>query len=186
MELRVTERRAGFSEFRAGWGPSIRIEQEILIPQIHYLTNDSWEMVSALDDTNGWPLLHRADYSTGRLLVLTIPDNFIDFYHFPSPVLNVLRQQIAGHLEVTIEGPSEVSLFVYDNRSFIIESFQDEPVDVQVILGPEFSEITGIATGETETGRFREAPSFRNRKFGKDVNVFEVHLKPHSFKAFSY
>jgi hypothetical protein len=186
VELRVTERKASFYEFRAGWGPSIRIDQEILIPQIHYLTNDSWEVVSALDDTNGWPLLHRADYSTGRLLVLTVPDNFIDFYHFPAPVLNVFRQQLAGHLDVTVEGPSEISLFTYDNRSFLIESFRDEPVNIQVILDPDAKEIRNIATGETLTGTFREAPSFRNRKFGKDATLYDIQLKPHSFKAFSY
>ncbi|KPL13879.1 MAG: hypothetical protein AMS26_12710, partial [Bacteroides sp. SM23_62] len=86
VELRVTERRANVSEFRAGWGPTVKIEEAIIIPQIHYLTNDSWEVVSALDNTNGWPILHRADYSDGRFYVLTVPDNFIDFYIMPAKV----------------------------------------------------------------------------------------------------
>ena len=81
---------------------------------------------------------------------------------------------------------SPIALFVYDNRSFVIESFRDEPVDLQVILGPECGEITHIATGDIRTGTFREAPSFRNRKFGKDAYVYDLYLKPHSFKAFSY
>jgi hypothetical protein len=185
-ELRVTDRKAAVREFRAGWGPSTFIEKEILIPQIMYLTNDSWEVISALDDTNGWPLLHRADYSAGQLFVLTVPDNFIDLYNLPAAVLNVLREHMTGHLEVTLEGPSEVSLFLYDNHSFVVESFLDEPVELKVLLGPESGKITHIPTGEELTGTFREAPSFRNRKFGRDVNVFIIQLKPHSFKAFTF
>ena len=186
VELRVTDRKASASEFRAGWGPAIQIHKELLFPQIHYLTNDSWEVVSALDDTNGWPLLHRADYSKGRLLVLTVPDNFIDFYHLPSPVLDVLRQHIAGHLDVSLEGPSEIALLVYDNQSFVIESFLDEPAELQVLLDPGHHVLTDIATGKTHAGSIREAPSFRGRKLGRDVTVFEIRIEPHSFKAFSF
>ena len=186
VELRVTCRRANVSEFAAGWGPPVTIDKEILIPQIHYLTNDSWEVVSALDDTNGWPILHRAGYSDGQFFVLTVPDNFIDLYHMPQAVLNRLRQQIAGSLDVVLEGPAEVSLFVYDNRSFVVESFLDREVTVRVVLDRPHNRITDVAAGEVIPGTFREAPSFRNRKLGEDSYLFEITLKPHSFRAFSY
>ncbi len=78
VELRVTNRKANVKEFAAGWGASTTIGKEILIPQISYLTNDSWEIISARDNTNGWPILHSADYSKGKFFVWTIPDNFID------------------------------------------------------------------------------------------------------------
>lgn len=186
VELRVTERRANVKEFRAGWGPSIKIDEEIIIPQIQYLTNDSWEVVSALDNTNGWPILHRADYSNGQFFVLTAPDNFIDFYNMPAAVLNSLRQNIAGTLQVTLEGQGEVCLFVYDNNSFVIESFLDKEVSIKIVLNKQFEQITEVDTGEEILGKFREAPVFRNRKFGKDANVFEISIKPHSFKAFTF
>jgi len=153
---------------------------------MHYLTNDSWEVVSALDDTNGWPILHRADYSEGRLFVLTVPDNFIDFYNMPAAVLNRLRQHIAGSMDVGLEGPAEVSLFVYDNHSFVVESFLDEEVTIRIILDEAYNRITRVATGEVFPGEFREAPSFRSRKLGEDSYLFEISLKPHSFKAFTF
>lgn len=186
VELRVTDRKAEVSEFRAGRGIPVRIDQAILIPQISYLTNDSWEVISAMDDTNGWPLLHRADYSEGRLLILTIPDNFIDFYHFPPSALNVIRQQIAGHLEVSLEGPSEISLFLYDNRTFVVENFLDLPVACKAVLAPDIATLRQIDEEQTLTGTFREAPVFRNRKLGEDAFVFEIQLMPHSFKVFSF
>ena len=186
VELRVTERKALVKQFSAGWSPAVDIEKEIMIPQISYLTNDSWEIISAKDDTNGWPILHSAGYSKGRFFVWTIPDNFIDLYFLPDNVLNLLRQTIAGNLGVSIEGPGEISLFVYDNHSFVVESFLDREVTFHVLLDKEFTQITNVGTDETTKGNLREAPSFRNRKLGKDVTVFEVTLKPHSFKAFKY
>ena len=43
--------------------------KEIIIPQVTYLTSDPWKLVSARDDTNGWPILHAADYSKGKFYV---------------------------------------------------------------------------------------------------------------------
>lgn len=182
-ELEVTDRKANVKQFRAGWGRPMEAEHEILIPQITYLTNDSWEVISALDDSNGWPILHRADYSEGELFVLTVPDNFIDFYNMPEGVLNSLRQNIAGSQAAVLEGPAEVSLFLYDNGSFVVESFLDTTVSVNVLADPAIVEVNDALSGEKVTANLRKAPEFGGRKFGKDVSVIELEIKPHSFRA---
>ena len=186
VELKVSDRKASVKEFAAGWGPTTKIEKEIIIPQVTYLTNDSWELVSARDDTNGWPILHAADFSKGKFYVLTIPDNFIDLYILPENVLNRIRETVAGNLPVTLEGPGEVSLFAYDNKSFVVESFLDKEVTVKVLLGLDVKQVKNIETGETKPTIARPAMSFRNRKFGKDAAVVEITIKPHSFQAFSF
>jgi len=185
-ELRVTDRKAKVHELAAGYGPSVKIEKEIIIPQINYLTNDSWEVVSALDDTNGWPLLHRAAYSKGQFFVLTIPDNFIDLYHLPAPVLNTIRQNVAGSLQVRLEAPGEISLFVYDNNTCVVESFLDQEVTFNLILDKNVKQVTDIDSGKIIPAKARIAPAFRGRKFGNDVAVVKVTLKPHSFKGFKF
>jgi hypothetical protein len=185
VELRVTDRKANVRDFRAGWGPAVSIEETILIPQIQYLTNDSWEVVSALDYSNGWPLLHRADYSNGQLYVLAVPDNFIDLYLLPENVLNSLRQHLAGSLGLRLEGPAEISLFVYDNHSFAVESFLDKEATIRMVLGQETEGISDVVTGDEIPCEFREAPVFRNRKIGEDARTFEVTIKPHSFRVFT-
>jgi hypothetical protein len=101
-------------------------------------------------------------------------------------VLNRMRQIVAGDLPVSIEAPGEVSLFVYDNNSFVVESFLDKEVKIKILLDKGAKQITNVATGEIITGVERSAPTFRNRKFGKDAVVFEVTLKPHSFKGFTF
>mgnify|MGYP001222820285 CR=1 FL=1 len=91
-----------------------------------------------------------------------------------------------GDLKVSIEAPGEVSLFVYDNNSFVVESFLDKEVKIKILLGKDVKEITNADTGEKTNGTSRIAPSFRNSKFGKDAAVFEVTLKPRSFKGFTF
>jgi hypothetical protein len=186
VELRVTDRKASVRQFRVGWGGLMETDETMLIPQINYLTNDSWEVVSALDDSNGWPILHRADYSEGQLFVLTVPDNFIDLYRLPDAVLNRIRQDVAGSLAVVLEAPGEVSLFLYDNSSFVLESFQDEKIRVNVLLDPEIRELKDVMTGDKISGKQRIAPEFMGRKFGKDAAVFQLEILPHSFRAFTY
>ena len=89
-------------------------------------------------------------------------------------------------MKVTLEGPGEVSLFLYDNNSFVVESFLDHEVIINVLIGTETKEIVEIPTENVIAGMERKAPVFRNRKFGVDASVFEITIKPHSFRAFKY
>ncbi|HSW38076.1 MAG TPA: hypothetical protein VLL97_01125, partial [Acidobacteriota bacterium] len=185
VELRVTERKAAVREFAVGWAPPVVIERDMLIPQIQYLTNDSWEIISALDNTNGWPILHSAGYSRGTFFVWTMPENFIDLYRLPPTALNRLRQTVGGHLPVLLEGPGEVSLFVYDNDSFVVHSFLDEDVAVKIIMPAESGDLVDVASGEKIAGTARRAPAFGSRRAGTDKKVFDIVVAPHSFRAFT-
>jgi hypothetical protein len=134
-EIEVTGRVALVSQFLAGRGALATSDKPVLIPQLQYRTNDSWELVSAIDGDNGWPLLHDADYAKGHLYVLVIPENFSDLYHYPAPALNEIRRVLSLSLPVRLEAPSKVSLFAYDNGAFIVENFRDEPVDATAVRG---------------------------------------------------
>ena len=86
VELEYTGRTVAAREF-FGRGVSARSETDILIPEIRYATNDSWEVVSALTSpsrTTGTPILHSAKYSKGVLYVLTIPQAQGDLYSLPA------------------------------------------------------------------------------------------------------
>ena len=184
VELRVTDRKANVKHFRRKEVSSS--ENEILIPQINYLTNDSWEIISALDNTNGWPVLHSADYSKGKFYVWTIPDNFVDLYNLPELVLNRLRQVVGGDLGVRLEGPAKISLFVYDNHSFVVHSFLDQEVSVKILLEEKCNEITDVASGEKISGTLRKSPGLVTKKNEGDKKIFEIKIKPHSFRAFIF
>ena len=61
VELEYTDKKALVHRFY-DWRDVHISEQDILIPQIRYATNDSWELITALDSGVGYPILHQASY----------------------------------------------------------------------------------------------------------------------------
>jgi hypothetical protein len=183
-ELEHTGRVALVKTFKVGRSEVVESEKAILIPQIAYRTNDSWELVSALDGDNGWPLLHDADYGGGQLQVLTIPENFADLYDYPEPPLNVIRSSLTAHLPVQLEAPSKVSLFVYDNDTFVIHNFRDEPVEAKVVLDKNARQVRDLVTNQTVPLHERRGSTARDKPPVLVAKHAEVSLPPHSFRAF--
>jgi hypothetical protein len=151
VRLRCGDQKAAVQEFPF-WGKKpARSKFPILIPQVIYPTNDSWEIVRSHAKGIGFPILLRNDYGKGVMYVLTIPDNFGDLYEYPKEVLNEIRKIVAGNQFVRLEGPSQVGLFVYDNNTFIVENFAapgGKPVSVSLILDSKFKKLTDLATGK--------------------------------------
>mgnify|MGYP001079556395 FL=1 len=79
-----------------------------------------------------------------------------------------------------------MSLFVYDNDTFVVQSFLDEEVTIHVLSDEKTALITDIDRGETIEGELRKAFAFGNRTYDDDVMVFEVKIKPHSFRGFRF
>lgn len=183
-ELEHTGRVALVSTFKTGFVDVSTSEKPILIPQIGYRTNDSWELVSALDGDNGWPLLHDADYANGQLQVLTIPENFADLYHYPAPVLNAIRATLTAHLPVRLEAPSKVSLFLYDNGTFVIHNFRDEPVVVHAVLSARTRGLREITTNKRVRLSERRGMPVRDKPPVVVAKAAEIEIEPHSFRAF--
>lgn len=181
VNLEYTARKASINSFLMG-GRIIETEEEMLIPQIQYYTNDSWEIVSGMDDRLGWPLLHMARVADATLYLLTIPENFTDLYKLPVEVLNRIRETAAKGMEVTLNGPSMVSLFAYDNNTVAVHSFNDEPVEIQLVFNEEKERLTDILTGETLDGATISESGGRmgsSQKYG-----YRVELPAHSFAVF--
>jgi hypothetical protein len=182
VELKCTDRKALVTDFKTGWGPVSKSSQEILIPQITYLTNDSWEEISAIKGATGWPIVHRAKYSKANLYVLTIPDNFSDLYQYPPEVLNRIRSIVSHDLDVKIEAPSQVSLFCYDNGTFIVQSFLPEPVTIKILVRDPAVKITDLLSDEIiETMAVK--PAFPSKE-AVSYHSFELTIKPHSYRVF--
>jgi hypothetical protein len=176
VELEYTGRTVATREF-FGRGLSARSETDILIPEIRYATNDSWEIVSALTSpsrTTGTPILHSARYSKGVLYVLTIPQALGDLYSLPVDVLTAIRNVVGGDLYVRLEAPSQVSLFVYDNDAFIVESFRESTGTVRIVTDRRVAKLRDLVTGRELTGQPRG-----------DRMVFETFVRPGSYSVLS-
>ena len=182
-ELHYTDRKASTREFVVGWQGDCLAKKEMLIPQILYLTNDSWEDISCIASGCGWPILHQARYANGSLFVLTIPDNFGDLYNLPAEVLNRIRSVLSEDIRVRIEGPAQVALFVYDNGTFIVESFLPENADIKIITDKKTGKLHNFLTGEEITGKVAQSSPIWGRE-KEESTTFDVTLKPHSYIVF--
>jgi hypothetical protein len=185
-EIRYTDRKASVVNFNTGDRKLVSIQKPIIIPQIQYLTNDSWEVVSAIEDTNGCPILQEADYSKGRFYVLTIPENFADLYNLPAEALNRIREVLGGGMKIHLEGPGNVSLYVYDNNTCIVESFLPEATNVKIVLPTSFKKLVDLNTNEQLTGEVRQPRPGWTERDKSEKNVFSFSLKPHSFRVFRF
>ena len=175
-ELRCSDLKALVNDF----GPLGKSGRDLLIPQVRYQTNDAWELASAghplKGGVSGYPMLLRALYSKGSLYVITIPDDMGNLYDIPEGVLNIFRRVMSQDLPIHIEAPSKVSLFLYDNGTFIVESFNDEPVTIRVITEEGVKQLTDIVD-DSVVVPVSEETSFKG---------FRLTLMPHSYRVFKY
>ena len=183
-ELRCSDLKAMVNDF-GRYGQSGR---DILIPQVRYQTNDSWEVVSAgrplTGGVSGFPILHKAKYMDAYLYVLTIPDDMGQLYDYPAGALTEIRRTMSQDMDFYLDGPSKVSLFLYDNRTLIVENFNDEPVEVKLVCEPDkFKRLKGLEDNTTIDGKLEDYYVGWRKK---NATKFAVSLKPHSYMAFSY
>lgn len=192
-DMRVTGHLAAPTEYVEGEGFGagnvIGTSPPILFPLIHFYTNEDWAVVRGLDDGGGVPLLLVDHYGKGDLYVLTIPEEQNDFYSLPPRVLDAIRRYLTSDLPVRIEGPAKVSLFEYDNGTFVVESYRDDPVDVRAVGG--LPRVENLATGVTFDGD-PLPPSAAPRPDSGSSSArnpaprygYDIRIEPHSVVAF--
>jgi hypothetical protein len=176
VELEYTGRTVSTREF-FGRGLSARSETDILLPEIRYATNDSWEIVSALTSptrTTGTPILHSAKYSKGVLYVLTIPQAQGDLFSLPADVLTAIRNVVCRDIYVRVEAPSQVALFVYDNDTFIVESFRESTDPIRIVTDRRIAKLRDVVTGRELAGQPRG-----------DRMVFDTFVRPGTYSVFA-
>jgi len=175
-----------------GWAG--KSEREFIIPQVKYFTNDSWEVVSAgrplSGGVSGYPILLRNTYSKGMLFVLTIPDDFGNLYDYPAGVLNVIRRVMSKDVGAYLEGPSKVALFPYDNKTMVIENFNDEPVSLRVFVNEKVGALRNLLTGEqlkpVDRLPMRGMGNTRFLNHLKEQTAFDLQLPAHSYIGLGY
>ena len=171
-----------WGSYGAGSGANLGTTPEVLVPEIAFQTNDAWPIVRGTANGRGAPLLIMDRYSKGILYVLTIPENANDLYSLPQAVLTQIRQYLLRGFPVQIDAPSKVSLFAYDNSTFVVESYLDAPAQVTVsTLGTALT-LRNLATGATVEGK---PAASRRGAHAEQRTEFHIEVAPHSFVAFA-
>ena len=113
--------------------------------------------------------------------MLTIPENANDLYALPQPVLTSIRRYVLFGFPFVVDAPSKVSLFAYDNHSFVVESFLDAPAEVTISVGENPSRLRNLATNEEIEGKTTYTGRGPHRVARTE---FHMTVQPHSFLAF--
>jgi hypothetical protein len=113
-------------------------------------------------------------YGKGSLYVLTVPDAFADFYNLPPETLNIIRSEF--NLPITLECTGRISLFTYDNNTFILQSYIDRPEQVRIRINrPGVTLVPLIRTG---------IRPFEMARSGENESVFDTRLMPGQYMVF--
>jgi hypothetical protein len=192
-EIRCTDRKFLAHAYAGGYGAGsfsnldAGTNADVLFPEIDFLTNDSWSLVRAEANGNGFPLLLLNRYSKGILYVWTMPDNFNDLYALPPDVTAAIKNFIMRGFPVRLDGPAQVALFAYDNNAFITENFSATAADVNISTLGNSTRLKNLITGEVLEGRSPQSQfgGFRRNQAVEDRVSFTAHLPPHSYAAFA-
>ena len=172
------------------FGRSGKSEREFIIPQVKYFTNDAWEVVSAgrplTGGVSGYPILLRDTYSKGILFVLTIPDDFGNLYDYPAGALNIIRSVMSKDVGAYIEGPSKVSLFPYDNKTLVVENFNDNAVSLRVVVNAKVGKLRNLLTGQEFKPAQVPVSRWRFVGYTDKQTVFDIQLPAHSYIGLGY
>ena len=139
---------------------------------------------------SGYPILLRDTYSKGMLFVLTIPDDFGNLYDYPAAALNVIRRAMSKDIGAYIEGPAKVALFPYDNRTLVVENFNDEAVSVNVVVNEKVGSLRNLLTGESYQPKEQQPATMRWRSrfsgYPEGATVFSIQLPAPSYIGLGY
>ena len=183
VELEYTDRKADVDTLLINRRP-FKTLATIKIPQIAYFTNDSWEDISTMNFNNGWPILQQIAYSKGNLFVWVVPENFSHLYAYPDQALNRIRNILTRDVPVRIEGPAQIALFTYDNDAFVVESFRDEAITINIVTQGASVSITDVVTGEKFTG----VNASNERIYGREaypLSRYQITIPAHSMRGFT-
>ena len=191
VEARYTDHKVLAHEYVGGFGAGNGStldggkNENILFPEIFFLTNDAWPVVRLLANGNGYPLLLMDRYSKGVLYIWTMPENFTDLYSLPPNVTGAIKNYVMRGFPVRLDGPAQVALFAYDNHTFIVESYLPAETDVKVSLTGNFTRLKNLVTGEVLAGQAPTQGRGRWRDVEESRMTFNLHLPPHSYAVFA-
>jgi len=133
--------------------------------------------VKVAESEESFGILLRDTYGEGQMLTLAVPDNFPDLYRIPGRALTRIRREFPGG-GVYLECRAGISLFPYDNGTFIVYPYstsQAQPATVLIHVAGEAEALEMPLVKDFRTGgTMRIEPLYR--KDGE--TVFEVRTIP--------
>lgn len=126
--------RLGSGQGLYGWAYATG-DGEVTFPVMEFRNNATWgALCKALRDEESFTLLAIDTYGDGAMHTLAVPEAFSDLKRLPVPVLSRMRREFAVN-GVYMESEPMISIFHYDNDSFVLYQYADEKtIDTEVLV----------------------------------------------------
>ncbi len=133
----------------------------VLYEVINYKTNSTHCDISVMAGDCNFPVMTEDNYGKGRFFILNIPDNFADLYKLPEKVLQTINKHISIGLPVYIGSKAKCGMYLFDNETFVLRSYDKKVKDVKVILRGENRKLVNAETNDIYTdSEHLPSPSF--------------------------
>ena len=98
---------------------------DITVHVLEFRNNSTWGAVcKGIAAEEAYTLFALDTYGKGQLYTLVIPESFSDIKNYPNLILNRMRKEFSVN-GIYIEGDPMISLFAYDNDTFVIYPYAD-------------------------------------------------------------
>jgi hypothetical protein len=150
-------------------------DRPILFAQMEYGLTEAEELAQCVADENRFPLILTVrGYEKGDFFLLNMPENISDLYSLPREIQSLIRRILMPHIPVVLDGPAHTSLFVYDNDTFIVQSFLRSAEVCPLSVRRPKAALEDLMTGDI-VSRVGETDG---------ESVFELRLRPNAYRVF--
>lgn len=148
---------------------ALHSRRPLTFPLLEHRNNTTWALAKGVVGEENYPLILRDCYGKGQLITLAIPDEYGLLYALPEEILGAIRSQFMGDIPYRLDGPSQVSLFPYDNDVLALYRYVGNLGRGRVRLV-----LQGVADGLTDLRSGAElAPKVQIIR-GEPKTVFEI------------
>lgn len=104
---------------------AVRGTDSVSFSVLEFRNNATWAaLCKGVKDTESYTMLARDTYGKGEMITLVIPDSFPEIGRLPEEVLSRMRAEFRLN-GMWLEGKGNVSIFPYDNDSFILYHYAE-------------------------------------------------------------
>ena len=97
----------------------------LTVPVLEFRNNATWGAVcKAICEEEACTLFALDTYGAGQLYTLVLPEAFSEIKYYPEAVLSRMRREFAVN-GIRMEGKGQISLFIYDNDTFVVYPYVD-------------------------------------------------------------
>jgi hypothetical protein len=119
---------------REGWWKQnlIKSDRPITFPKIATTTWPYVRDIAVERDDYDYGVLFHVPYLNGNIYILNMPDNSYDLLRLPPEVLNTLRRAFHDDVNIELNGPGGVGMYLFGTNLYVLYNMSDETASLKL------------------------------------------------------